>query len=69
MFKVHRRNKATSQKPRYLSARSSSLYLQLNSTIWAQGYARKCTNCTTPLQERHFPAPFRHAENRCCIET
>ena len=26
-------------------------------------------NCTTPLQERHFPAPLRHAENSSCIET
>jgi len=30
---------------------------------------RKCINSTTPLQERHFPAPLRHAQNSSCIET
>jgi len=69
MFKVHRWTKATSRKPRCLSAGSYSLSQQLKPTIWAQSYPRKCTNCTTPLQERHFPAPLRHAENRSFIET
>jgi len=27
-------------------------------------YPRKCTNCTTPLQECHFPAPLCHAEKQ-----
>jgi len=35
----------------------------------SSNYPRKCTNCTTPLQERHFPAPLRQAENSSCIET
>jgi len=64
MFEVHRWTKTTSRKPRCLSAGSYSLYLQLKPTIWAQSYPRKCTNCPTPLQERHFSAPLRHAEKQ-----
>jgi len=64
MYKVYRWTKATSRKPRCLSAGSYSLYVQLKPTIWTQSYPRKYTNCTTPLQERHFPAPWRHAEKQ-----
>jgi len=69
VFKVHRWTKATSRKPRCLSSGSYSLYLQLKPTIWAQSYPRKCINCATPHQERHFPAPLHHAEKSSCIET
>jgi len=54
---VYRWAKATSQKPRCLSSRSYSLYLQLKLIIWAQSYPWKYT-------ERHFPAPLRHAEKQ-----
>jgi len=64
MFEVYRWTKATLRKPRCLSAGSYSLYLQLKPTIWAQGYPRKYTNCTTPFEEGHFPAPLRHAEKQ-----
>jgi len=40
MFKVYRWTKATSRKPRCLSADSYSLYLQLKPTIWTQSYPR-----------------------------
>jgi len=36
----------------------------LKPTSWAQSYPWKYTNCTTPLQERHFPAPLCHAEKQ-----
>jgi len=45
-----------------LSAGTDSLYLQFQPTIWALNYPRKRTNCTNPLQERHFPTPLCHAE-------
>jgi len=38
--------------------------LPFKPTIWAQSYPRKRTKCTTPLQERHFPTPLRHAEKQ-----
>jgi len=47
-----------------LTAGSDSLYLQFKSTIWVQNYPRKDTNFTTPLEERHFPMPLRHAEKQ-----
>jgi len=49
---------------RCLSAGSDSFYLQFKLTIWAQSYSRKHTNCTTLLQQRHFPTPLRHAEKQ-----
>jgi len=39
---------------RCLLTDSGSLYLQFKPTVWAQSYPRKHTNCTSPLQERHF---------------
>jgi len=36
-------------------------FTQFKPTIWAQSYSRKCTKCTTPLHERHFSTPLRHA--------
>jgi len=33
-------------------------------TIWALSYPHKHTNCTTPLQERHFATPLRHTEKQ-----
>jgi len=47
-----------------ISAGSYSLYLQFKLTIWAQNYPRKHINCTTPIQERHYPRPLRHAEKQ-----
>jgi len=52
------------QNSHCLSAASDSLYLQFKPIIWAQSYLRKHTNCTTPLQERYFPIPLRHAEKQ-----
>ena len=54
----------TSRKPCCLSAGSYSLYLQMKPTIWAQSCPWKYTNCTTSLQERHFPAPLRHTKKQ-----
>jgi len=47
-----------------LSVGSDALYLQFKPTMWAQSYPRKHTNCTTPLEERHFPTPLHHAEKQ-----
>jgi len=49
---------------RYPSSGSDSHYLQFKPTIWAQSSPRKHTNCTTPLQKRHFPTSLRHAEKQ-----
>ena len=49
---------------RCLSAGSDSVHLQFKPIIWARSYPRKHTNCITPLQERHFPTPLRHAEKQ-----
>ena len=47
-----------------LSAGSDSFYLQFQPTIWALSYPRKHINCTSSLQERHFPTPLRHTEKQ-----
>jgi len=61
---VYRWTKETFTNLTLLSAGSDSLYLQFKPTIWAQSYPRKRTNFTTPLEERHFPKPLRHAEKQ-----
>jgi len=42
----------------------STLLAAETDNLWAQSYPRKYTNCTTPLQGSHFPAPLRHAEKQ-----
>ena len=69
MFKEYRWTKATSRKPRCLSAGSSSLYLQLKPTIRAQRYPRKHIRCTTRFKNIIFRHHYVMQKNTNCFET
>jgi len=69
MFKVYRWTKATSRKPRCLSAGSYPLYLQFKPLIWAQSYHENTPTALPRFREAIFRHHYVMQKNSSCTET